>query len=48
MTATKAYFTVFSVIVGSVTVASVLYFGVGAGTVAPGVLGSNIVLAALI
>ena len=48
MTATEAYFTVVSVIVGSGTVASVLYLGVGYGTVAPGVLGRDLALAALI
>ena len=48
MTVAEASFAVVSVIIESVTVASVLYFVVGAVTVAPGVLGCNIMLAASI
>ena len=41
----EASFVVVSVVVGSGTVAYVIYIGVGTGTIAPGVLGRNIVLA---
>ena len=48
VTAAEASFAVVSVTVRSGSVASVLYLGVRAGNVAPGILGQNIVLAALI
>ena len=41
----EASFVVVSVVVGSGTVAYVIYIGVGTGTIAPGVSGRNIVLA---
>ena len=44
----EAFFVVVSVIFRAGTVASVLYLGVGAITVVPGVSGRNIVLAASI
>ena len=48
MTATEASFAVVFIIVGDRTVAFVLYLGVRSGTVAPGFLGRNLALAALI
>ena len=48
MTAAEAFFAVVYFIVRAGTVASVLYLGGGAGTVVPGVLGSDIALAASI
>ena len=45
MTAAEAFFAVVSVIVGDGTVSSVLYIGVGAVTVAPGVSGCDNALA---
>ena len=47
-TVVKASFEVVSVIFRSGTVASVLYLGIGAGTVTPGVSGRNIALVASI
>ena len=48
VTAAGASFVVVYIIVVAITVAFALYLGVGAGTVAPGVSGINIVLAVLI
>ena len=48
MTSEEASFAVVYVIAGSITNAYILYLGVGAGTVAPGVSGCNIALAAYI
>ena len=48
MDAAEAPFAVASIVVGSGTVASVLYLGVGSGTVVHGVLGCDIALVASI